>query len=157
MTTPGRSCALRLSRIAVIAPSSAAGTASDPRTEHDGISFIERQAATEVRPAIRRRDAWNKGQLVGRNAPFKSKEICAIRGRRPMQRRLGELALFNLGIDVDDALEMTEQTEIRSAVAASPGRPVTNRQAPSIGLAPAAPPGHFRSPKRQAEARRMTP
>src|SRR5499427_663949 len=42
---------------------------------------------------------WNKGKLVGQKAPFKLKEIWAIRVRLQMQGRLRELALFNLGID----------------------------------------------------------
>jgi len=46
------------------------------------------------------REAWNKGKLVGQKAPFKLKEILAIRRVRPqMQERLRELALFDLGID----------------------------------------------------------
>ena len=44
-------------------------------------------------------DAWNKGKLVGQKAPFKLKEIWAIRIRLEMQGRLRELALFDLGID----------------------------------------------------------
>ena len=42
--------------------------------------------------------AWNKGKLVGQKAPFKLKEIWAI--RLEMQGRLRELALFDLGIVV---------------------------------------------------------
>src|SRR5207237_7658527 len=47
----------------------------------------------------RRHEAWNKGKLVGQKAPFKLKEIWAIRVRLQMQERLRELALFDLGID----------------------------------------------------------
>jgi len=43
--------------------------------------------------------AWNKGKVVGQKAPFKLKEIWAIRIRLQMQKRLRELALFDLGID----------------------------------------------------------
>ncbi|MBA3505543.1 MAG: tyrosine-type recombinase/integrase [Betaproteobacteria bacterium] len=46
-----------------------------------------------------RHKAWNKGKLVGQKAPFKIKEIWAIRVRLQMQERMRELALFNLGID----------------------------------------------------------
>jgi integrase len=42
---------------------------------------------------------WNKGKLVGQKAPFKLKEIWAIRVRLQLQGRLRELAMFNLGID----------------------------------------------------------
>lgn len=46
-----------------------------------------------------RREPWNKAKLVGQKAPFKLKEIWAIRVRLQMQQRLRELASFNLGID----------------------------------------------------------
>ncbi len=46
-----------------------------------------------------RHEAWNKDKLVGQKAPFKLKEIWAIRVRLQMQDRLRELALFDLGID----------------------------------------------------------
>ena len=46
-----------------------------------------------------RREAWNKGKLVGQKAPFKLKDIWAIRVRLQMRARLRELALFDLGID----------------------------------------------------------
>jgi integrase len=44
-------------------------------------------------------EVWNKGKLVGQKAPFKLKEIWAIRVRLQMHDRLRELALFDLGID----------------------------------------------------------
>jgi len=45
------------------------------------------------------REPWNKGKLIGQKAPFKPKEIWAIRIRLQMDERKRELALFNLGID----------------------------------------------------------
>jgi hypothetical protein len=42
------------------------------------------------------REPWNKGKIVGQKAPFKLKDIWALR---------------YLGIEVDDALKI-EQTEI---------------------------------------------
>jgi hypothetical protein len=42
---------------------------------------------------------WNKGKLVGQKAPFKPKEVWAIRTRLQMENRARELALFDLGID----------------------------------------------------------
>ena len=48
---------------------------------------------------VRQHGAWNKGKLVGQKAPFKLKEIWAIRVRLEMQGRLRELAMFDLGID----------------------------------------------------------
>ena len=44
------------------------------------------------------REPWNKGKLVGQKAPFKLKDIRALRVRLQMEGRVRELALFNLGI-----------------------------------------------------------
>src|ERR1039457_1375634 len=44
------------------------------------------------------RPPWNKGKLVGKKAPFKLKEIWAIRVRLQLADRRRELALFNLAI-----------------------------------------------------------
>lgn len=46
-----------------------------------------------------RREPWNKGKIVGQKAPFKLKDIWALRVRLQMDHRVRELALFNLGID----------------------------------------------------------
>src|SRR4051794_13132461 len=46
-----------------------------------------------------RREPWNKGKIVGEKAPFKLKDIWALRARLQMGNRLRELALLNLGID----------------------------------------------------------
>ncbi len=45
------------------------------------------------------REPWNRGKLVGQKAPFKLKDIWALRVRLQMEGRVRELALFNLGID----------------------------------------------------------
>jgi integrase len=45
------------------------------------------------------REPWNKGKIVGQKAPFKLKDIWALRVRLQMEDRVRELALFNLGID----------------------------------------------------------
>jgi hypothetical protein len=45
------------------------------------------------------REPWNKGKIVGQKAPFKVKDISALRVRLHMESRVRELALFNLGID----------------------------------------------------------
>lgn len=45
------------------------------------------------------REPWNKGKFVGQKAPFKPKDIWALRVRLLMEGRVRELALFNLGID----------------------------------------------------------
>lgn len=44
-------------------------------------------------------EPWNKGKIVGQKAPFKVKDIWALRVRLQMEGRVRELALFNLGID----------------------------------------------------------
>ena len=44
------------------------------------------------------RQPWNKGRIVGQKAPFKPKDIWALRVRLQMEDRVRELALFNLGI-----------------------------------------------------------
>ena len=45
------------------------------------------------------RKPWNKGKIVGQKAPFKIKDIWALRVRLQMEGLARELALFNLGID----------------------------------------------------------
>jgi len=45
------------------------------------------------------REPWNKGKIVGQKAPFKVKDIWALRARLQMEDQVRELALFNLGID----------------------------------------------------------
>ena len=45
------------------------------------------------------REPWNKGKIVGQKAPFKQKDIWALRVRLQMEDRVRELALLNLGID----------------------------------------------------------
>lgn len=45
------------------------------------------------------REPWNKGKIVGQKAPFKLKDIWALRVRLQMESRVRELALFSLGID----------------------------------------------------------
>jgi len=42
---------------------------------------------------------WNKGEIVGQKAPFKLKEVWAIRIRLQLAGRVRDLALFDLGID----------------------------------------------------------
>jgi hypothetical protein len=45
-----------------------------------------------------RRVPWNKGKLVGQTAPFKPKDIWALRVRLQMEHRVRKLALFSPGI-----------------------------------------------------------
>ncbi len=53
--------------------------------------------ANQAQPATMR--AWNKGKFVGQKAPIKLKEIWAIRIRLQLEKRIRDLALFNLAID----------------------------------------------------------
>ena len=43
------------------------------------------------------REPWNKGKIVGQKAPFKLKDIWAMRVRLQMESRVRELALFQPG------------------------------------------------------------
>ena len=84
--------------------------------------------------ASKQKQPWNKGRLVGQEAPLKLKEIWAIRIRskatlicrrtknlRAVQLLLGhtkhESTVRNFGVEVDDALEIAEQTEAWSSKA----------------------------------------
>lgn len=49
--------------------------------------------------APRQRVTWNKGKLVGQKAPFKPKDVWALRAYLEQGHRTRELALLNLGID----------------------------------------------------------
>ena len=46
-----------------------------------------------------KKEAWNKGMIVGPKPPFKLKEVWAIRIRLQISGDVRNLALFNLAID----------------------------------------------------------
>ena len=50
--------------------------------------------------AVNRRVPWNKGKLVGQKPPLKLRAIWAIRTRLQIASNIGELAMFNLAIDI---------------------------------------------------------
>jgi integrase len=52
---------------------------------------------TTIADAVR--EPWKKGKLVGQKAPFRLKEIWAIRIRLQIARRCRDFALFNLAVD----------------------------------------------------------
>jgi hypothetical protein len=52
----------------------------------------------ETNHTTKHREPWNRGKLIGQQAPFKPKEIWAIRIRLQTDERIRELALFDLGI-----------------------------------------------------------
>ena len=56
---------------------------------------------------VRQHGAWNKGKLVGQKAPFKLKEIWAIRVRLEMQGRLRELACLISALTASGALAIS--------------------------------------------------
>ena len=49
--------------------------------------------------AINKREAWNKGKLVGQKPPLKPKDIWAIRIHLQNAHHVRDLAMFNLAID----------------------------------------------------------
>ena len=71
----------------------------------------------EHTPAVARREPWNKGKIVGQKAPLKLKDIWALRVRLQMERRVRELALFNLGID--SKLRGCDLVKLKSAMCAT--------------------------------------
>jgi hypothetical protein len=70
------------------------------------------------------REPWNKGKIVGQKAPFKLKDIWALRVRLQMESRVRELALFNLGIDSKlrgcDALSVSRSATSATATKRQP-------------------------------------
>ena len=48
---------------------------------------------------INKREAWNKGKLVGQKPPLKPKDIWAIRIYLQNAHAVRDLAMFNLAID----------------------------------------------------------
>lgn len=53
----------------------------------------------QIVAATTHRPPWNKGKLVDQKAPFKLREIWAIRVRLQLHGRIRDLALFDLAID----------------------------------------------------------
>tara|TARA_B110000003_G_C16613568_1_gene520407 strand:- start:1191 stop:1496 length:306 start_codon:yes stop_codon:yes gene_type:complete len=51
-------------------------------------------------PALKpKRQAWNKGRLIGQKRPLLAKQVWAIRARLELAGNPRDLALFNLAID----------------------------------------------------------
>src|ERR1700757_3374238 len=48
---------------------------------------------------VKRRTPWNKGKLIGARPPLQPKHVWSIRIRLLLERRIRDLALFNLAID----------------------------------------------------------
>ena len=48
---------------------------------------------------VKLHEPWNKGKLVGQKSPLKLKDIWAIRIHLQLDKRIRDLALFNLAVD----------------------------------------------------------
>ena len=46
------------------------------------------------------RTAWNNGKIIGPRPPLRPGHVWSIRAKLDLERRLGDLALFNLAIDI---------------------------------------------------------
>ena len=53
----------------------------------------------ESLPGVVHREPWDKGKIVGQKAPFKTKDICALRVRLQIENRVREPPLLNVGVD----------------------------------------------------------
>jgi integrase len=54
------------------------------------------------KPALttsRKREPWNKGKLTGAKPPLRPKHVWSIRSKLEAERRIRDLAMFNLAID----------------------------------------------------------
>jgi hypothetical protein len=63
-----------------------------------------------------RREPWTKGKIVGQKAPFKPKDIWALRVRFQIENRIRELALFNLGSTASFAAVISFHSECAMSV-----------------------------------------
>ena len=66
------------------------------------------------------REPWNKGKLTGQKLPLKLQEIWSIRMRLQSEKRLRDMALFNLAID--SKLRACDLMKIRVADVSSGGQ-----------------------------------
>ena len=64
---------------------------------------------------------WNKGKLVGQKAPFRLRDIWAIRVRLQLAGKIRDLALFDLAID--SKLRACDLTKLRVRDIAHGGEP----------------------------------
>lgn len=62
------------------------------------IRFLSTVKESEME-TIKPREPWNKGKLVGQKPPLKLKDIWAIRIHLQLEKRIRDLALFNLAVD----------------------------------------------------------
>jgi hypothetical protein len=57
----------------------------------------DNDASTLGKPA--RRPPWNKGKIIGAKPPLRQGHVWSIRTRLQLEKRIRDLALFNLAID----------------------------------------------------------
>ena len=53
----------------------------------------------EICAPVSKRTPWNKGKIIGARPPLRPKHVWSIRTRLLLERRIRDLALFNLAID----------------------------------------------------------
>jgi integrase len=53
----------------------------------------------QINVPTNKRTPWNKGKLIGARPPLRPKHVWSIRTRLLLERRIRDLALFNLAID----------------------------------------------------------
>ena len=77
------------------------------------------------------REPWNKVKIVVQKAPFKQKEIWALRVRLQMEKRVRELALFNLGMDskLRGSDLVDHRSRLNSSITPSPENSMASRPA----------------------------
>src|ERR1700730_7629051 len=67
---------------------------SSPVTEE-----YDHAGSVECAPESHRRVPWNKGKPTGANPPLRPKHVWSIRTKLQIERRIRDLAMFNLAID----------------------------------------------------------
>jgi hypothetical protein len=85
----------------------------EKRTRNQAPQILKEPAVHEA--VIRALSPWNKGKLVGPKAPFKLKEIWAIRARHQIYSRTRELVLFDLGVDSRGARYRTAKEDLQTS------------------------------------------
>jgi hypothetical protein len=69
------------------------------------------------------REPWNKGKIVGQKAPFKLKDIWALRVRLQMEKRVRELALLIWASTASCVAATSSASESETSATATKWRP----------------------------------
>ena len=79
---------------------------------------------------------WNKGKVIGSKSPLRTKNVWSIRTKLQVERRIRDLAMFNLAIDSklrgSDVVSLTVEDVAPNGVAI--GQPSARRK-PDIPFA----------------------